>query len=130
MEIVRQGFRKEERLRSVKEIAALFSEGKSAVTYPIKIVWKITDSEFPFSAKAAFSVSSRVFKNAVDRNLLKRRMKEAYRKNKHDFYTALGETKINIMFVYIAKEKLDYSRIEISVVTALKKVIRVTAHHT
>jgi ribonuclease P protein component len=125
MKEIRLTFKKEERLKSAKAIASLFSEGESTLVYPLKIVWKFSTTVFDFPAQAAFSVSSKVFRKSSDRNLLKRRMREAYRHNKVLLYDGLGEKKVTLMFIYIAREELDYARIEKSMVAGIKRIIRI-----
>jgi ribonuclease P protein component len=124
MKEIRLTFKKEEKLKSEKAIAALFAEGKSALFYPLKIVWKFTEDDFNSPARAAFGVSSKIFRKSTDRNLIKRRTREAYRKHKNTLYEGLGEKKLTLMFIYIAREELDYARIEKSVVSGIKKIIR------
>jgi ribonuclease P protein component len=118
-------FKKEERLKSTTAISALFEDGQTILVYPLKIVWKFSQTEFNSTAQVAFSVSSKVFRKSADRNLLKRRMREAYRLNKIFLYDGLGDKKIIIMFIYIAREELNYSRIEKSVVAGIKRIIRI-----
>jgi ribonuclease P protein component len=126
MEKIRLTFKKEERLKSTKAIAGLFEDGENTLVYPLKIVWKVSIMDINSPAQAAFTVSSKIFGKSVDRNLLKRRMREAYRHNKLLLYDGLGEKKINVMFIYIAREELDFSRIEKSMVSGFKKIIRAT----
>ncbi|MDV7390200.1 ribonuclease P protein component, partial [Arthrospira platensis SPKY1] len=61
-------------------------------------------------------------RNATCRNTLKRRMKEAYRLNKHALYEKLSDKKVDCIFIFIAREELPYSTIEKSMKTALKKL--------
>jgi ribonuclease P protein component len=64
-----------------------------------------------------FSVPKRQFKHAVDRNLIRRRMKEAYRLNK-----TLLSGAFSIAFIYISKEIEKYEVIEKGMKGALKKM--------
>lgn len=116
---------KQERLCSHKTIEELFTSGESFLAYPLKVVFVPTDINQPFPAQAAFSVSKRNFKRAVKRNILKRRMREAYRLNKASFYAGLGqkERDIALMFVYIAKDIAEYPVIEKAMISAFKKLL-------
>jgi len=118
-------FRKDEKLCSQKLMGELFLSGNSFLSYPLRIVWKIfgeLPSESP--AQAGFSVPKKLFKHAVDRNILKRRMRESYRLHKAELYESLNqsERRIAFMMIYIAKEELPYSKIEPAVVKVMEKI--------
>ncbi len=70
------------------------------------------------------SVSKRRFKRAVMRNRLKRRMREAYRQNKHALCAALlsAERQAHIAFQYISNEELEYAEIEKKINKALRRL--------
>ncbi|MBA4409900.1 MAG: ribonuclease P protein component [Odoribacter sp.] len=118
-------FLKEERLCSQKLIGDLFTSGESFLAYPLKVVFLKTEIKQAYPAQAAFTVSKRNFKHAVKRNLLKRRMREAYRLNKPGFYNELAakNLQITIMFVYIGKDVAEYPAIEKGMISAFKKVL-------
>ncbi|MBW8326283.1 MAG: ribonuclease P protein component [Prolixibacteraceae bacterium] len=122
-----EGFtlKKEERLCSQKIIGEMFTSGESFLSYPIKVVFQKTELPGSFAVQAAFTVSKRNFKRAVKRNLLKRRMREAYRLNKPDFYSEIAEKELQIaiMFVYIGKDIIEYPVIEKAMISALKKTL-------
>jgi len=103
----------------------MFTSGESFLSYPLKVVFQKTDSAQTFPVQAAFTVSKRNFKRAVKRNLLKRRMREAYRLNKPGFYDQLAvkELHIAVMFVFIGKDVVDFPIIEKAMVSAFKKVL-------
>ena len=117
--------KKDERLSSQKVIGEMFSSGESFLSYPIKVVFQKTESTQAFPVQAAFTVSKRNFKRAVKRNLLKRRMREAYRLNKHGFYDELGtkDLHIAVMFVFIGKDLIEFPIIEKAMISAFKKVL-------
>lgn len=105
-------FKRAERLKSKKVIELLFKEGESKVIFPFRVVWLSLPLDSPAPAQFAASVSSRHFKKAVDRNHIKRQIKEAYRLNKHILYQSLNappQKQLAIMIIFIAKKKLPYS---------------------
>ena len=117
-------FRKNEKLCSKKVIDRLFAEGKSVFSFPLKFVYLETGLTTATPAQAGFAVSKRNFKKAVQRNLIKRRMREAYRLHKPDFYEALKEKQVAVFFVYTAKDIANYAVIESAIKKGLKKLVR------
>lgn len=103
MNQIRETFTKSERLCSRKAIAGLFEEGKSFFSYPYQVIWTPSPSDIPFPAQVTISVSKRGFKLAVTRNLIRRRIREAYRKNKQILYDALNTDGRKIIFIIIFK---------------------------
>ncbi len=114
-------FGKNEKLKSKKAIEALFTSGKTFVSHPIRVVYKIEpkeEAEHPI--KVAVSVSKKKFKHAVDRNLLKRRMREAYRLNK-ELLEMDEASSIDLLFIYTSSRAQSYEVIEEAMQTLLKK---------
>ncbi|OQX81449.1 MAG: ribonuclease P protein component [Bacteroidetes bacterium 4484_249] len=109
-----QTFNKDERLSAEKIIDKLFSGGKSFLIYPYRVVWMEHETNAQYPAQILISVSKKKFKKAVDRNLIKRRTREAYRKNKSSFYKFLNNQNKNCVFalIYTANEIALYKEIE------------------
>ena len=102
-----QTFSKDERLCSKPLIDQLVQKGNSFNGFPFKIIWlEITQSTSP--VKIVISVPKRKFKKAVDRNRIKRLIREAYRKNKHKLITRMEDKKIALLLVYTSNSIMDY----------------------
>lgn len=123
--IIRQTFRKSERLKSRKIIKALFSRGKSFLVHPFKVNWLIADESNREPARVMISISRRNFRNASDRNHLKRLCREAYRKNKSLLNSFLQENDLNCDFaiIYVGKSKAEYSVVEKKIIMLLNRLI-------
>lgn len=120
------GLPKSSRLHSRKLIGELFEEGESLFAHPIKLVYKpgaFSDNE---PVKAAFSVSKRNFKHAVDRNRYKRLLREAYRLNCNELKTHCleNEKQLSVMFIYSTKEHHDYAVVQKAMCKLLHKLLR------
>ena len=128
MNTIRETFDKSERLCSAKTIAGLFESGNIFYSSLFKVVWGRSFATLPGPAQVAFSVSKKGFRLAVTRNLIKRRMKEAYRKNKKTLYEHLASKNIQIAFVVILKGNAvpDYLTIEKSMKEMINKLIILT----
>lgn len=77
-----------EHLKSKRVIEKLYAEGASVTSYPLRAVFLEQEEQEP-TAAILISVAKRRFRHAVDRNLVKRRIREAYRTSKHPFVDAL-----------------------------------------
>ncbi len=86
-------FLKEERLCSKKHLDLLFKNGSSFLFYPFRISYLFVDALLPSPVQVVISVPKKRYKRAVDRNLIKRRIREAYRLNKaQQLYPILAST--------------------------------------
>jgi ribonuclease P protein component len=128
MDFNRATFDKSERLCSTKVISALFENGNIFYTSLFKVVWDKSAVTLPAPAQVIFSVSKKGFKLSVTRNLIKRRIREAYRKNKKPLYEHLSSQEIQIVFVAITKGKKvpDYLTIESAIIELIEKLINHT----
>jgi ribonuclease P protein component len=129
MNIIKETFDKSERLCSRKSISLLFETGKIFHNSLFKVVWDKVQNPIQGPAQVAFSVSKRGFRLAVTRNLIKRRMREAYRKNKSVLYSHLLSQNIQVAFIVIIKGNSvpDYIVIEKAVRDLINKLIVLTA---
>ncbi len=102
----------------------IFTNGKIIRSGFIRLNYVQIDFDSKYPAKAAFSVPKRIFKRAVKRNLLKRRMREAYRLNKLPLYEFLtiNNIKISLLFVYLAKDSKSFSEIENNMLDLVNKL--------
>lgn len=119
---------KKERIKSKKLFEQLFEEGKSVSNFPIKLFYLPTSfEEDDVALKIAVVAPKRNFKSAVDRNRIKRLMREAYRLNKHLVFNKI-EGNFAFVFLYLGKEMPDYQLIENKMTGVLQKFIKKTNH--
>lgn len=113
----KQTLGKSQRIKHKKTMEALFKTGKKLKKYPLKLVYLELQDELlkpNDTLKFAVSVPKRLFKNAVDRNLLKRRIKEAYRISIENLSQQLlnKQKQLALMFIYGSNIKENQKKIE------------------
>lgn len=98
----RNTFPLKEHLKSKRVIEKLYAEGASVTAYPLRAVFLEQQEQEPVAA-ILISVAKKRFRHAVDRNLVKRRIREAYRTSKHPLIEALENDgkKMAIAILYI-----------------------------
>ncbi|WP_186756149.1 ribonuclease P protein component [Echinicola salinicaeni] len=111
---------KNERLHSKKLIKELFDKGSSFFLYPFKVIYLPLD-QAEETNQVLFSVSKRKVKKAVDRNYIKRRVKEAYRLNKSILLDGETEKKL-IAFVYVSSKLETFQAIQPKVIKILNRL--------
>ena len=95
---------KEERLKSRKIIGRLYEEGKSIKAFPLRMVYIETEHTSDYPCQVGISVPKRNFKKAVDRNRIKRLLRENYRLQKYTVYSNVKKPYV-FMISYLAKEE-------------------------
>lgn len=126
MNSTRQTLSKSERLKSYKRIRLMFAEGQKFKVHPLLVFYQIEQKkEVDLNSDAlqmGVSVGARYFKKAVDRNLLKRRIREAYRQNNQQLKVALSTNnrQLAVFFVYTQHEICDYAQIAVSMTKAIQ----------
>jgi ribonuclease P protein component len=109
---VEKKFRKRERLCSQKIIGELFKSGNTLKQFPFKLVYSYSPRDRS-PVKIVISVPKKIHKKAVRRNFIRRRIKEAYRLNKHFVHEAVEQTTtLNIVVIYISPNIVSYAEIE------------------
>ena len=136
-------FTKKERLCSFQYQKMLFTHGNDFFCYPFRVIFlKRSTSNHPDTsnghdhifgldkswsapAKCLISVPARKFKKAVDRNLIKRLMREAYRQNKSGFYAFLEREGYNCLlaFIYSGNQILSYAELDSKITISLQKLM-------
>lgn len=105
-----QGYPKKEKLKSKDDISLLFKKGKWFSHGTLRIAF--VKCEEGNSAKFGVSVAKKIYKKAVDRNRIKRLLREAYRLNKDEYKNAFGENKIAMLFYISPKKPMHFLEVE------------------
>jgi len=127
LNMVRYTLSRQERLSSLKAIDILFKEGRSLAKFPVRLVWRESDppDEQLFPVRVMFSVSKKKFPRAVDRNRVKRLMREGYRLAKPALYLSLPPAKhYHLSLIYAGTEIFDYPIIQKSIAQALDRWLK------
>ena len=126
---MQQNFPKEERLKSLIKIQKVIREGKVVRFGTIKICWMLITAEQEYSKssipqiKAGFSVPKKKIKRAVERNQVRRKIKEIFRLNKAPFYSIIPKgQQLILFFIYQNNEILPYKKIKTDLLPAIKRI--------
>ncbi len=104
-------FNKKDKLKSKKHIDALFAQGKSVSAFPLRLVYLSTTFDDDVLFKTGVSVSKKHFKLAIDRNRIKRLMREAFRLHKAEYFHNIS-TPHAFMILYIGAEEPNLTLVE------------------
>ena len=110
---------KQERLCGKKGIERLLAHGKQGNAGPIRYICLSDNGEE--RSRILISVPKKLFKRAVKRNLLKRRIRESWRRLKHDVKSEKG---MDILFMYSTKDVLTYQEIYSCIEGIIEKLNR------
>lgn len=119
-------FNKKEKLKSEKLIAQLFAKGQTVAVYPLRLVYLNTSFDDGAKIKAGVSVSKRHFKKAVDRNRIKRLMREAFRLQK-SFIFNNSSAQYAFMILYIGKDGTDFDALNLKMSQLFDKFLQKTS---
>lgn len=107
-EQLRNTLPKRERLCGRSGISRLLAEGRHGSVPGLRYLCLVRKEDTASASRIMISVPKKLFKRAVKRNLLKRRIRESWRRQKHDLHI---EGSADILFMYSAKDILDYGQI-------------------
>jgi ribonuclease P protein component len=118
---------KSERLHAEKLIKELFNEGSSFFLYPFKVIYLQKKETEVQTNQVLFSVSKKKIKNASGRNFIKRRIREAYRLNKH----LLSSKRLLLGFIFVGNPEMSFSEIEPRMKLALERLqVELSKNHS
>ena len=120
-EIKKYTYGKNEKLKRRKLINEIFTTGESFPSFPFRVFYKKMNFEGDAKAQVGVSVSKRNFKHAVDRNRIKRLMREAYRLNKHTLIDNIDE-QVVVMIIYTQRKELPFETMNHKMESALRKL--------
>lgn len=117
-------FSKEERICNDMQITRLFEQGASFICYPVRVVWMESEEARLKPVRILISVSRKKIRHAVDRNRIKRLIRESYRINK----TALNQKAeavgivVTICFIWLPTETVEFMKLEKKIFEALRRI--------
>ncbi len=116
---------KEERLCDRSIIIQLSKKGSTFTIYPLRVNWLFTSLPSAYPAQVLIAVNRRTLRKAVDRNTVKRMIREAYRQNKTIIYDTLQKMgkQCALSLVYVADKKVSYKEIEPIIIVILRRLV-------
>ncbi|WP_181899475.1 ribonuclease P protein component [Flagellimonas nanhaiensis] len=111
-------FPKNEKLKSKKHFDALFEEGKSVLKFPLKLIYLRSDFGDDTKVKIGVAAPKKKFGRAVDRNHIKRLLRETYRLNKALIFNNM-EGNFAFLFLYLGDKMPNFQEMD----GAMKQVL-------
>lgn len=117
---------KREKLCSVKAIDSLFAQGRgnAVMAYPLRVVWRRNEMRKDSTVQFLITVPKKRLHHAVDRVLMRRRIRESYRLNRRYLEAMSKDYPVDMAFIYVADSVKPYSRVEGAMIKALKNIAR------
>ena len=123
------GLSRSEKLKSRKEIDALFAGKRRFSVYPLQVWYSVKEGSEVSGVQIGVTCSKRHFKKAVDRNRVKRLIREAYRLQKRPLLESLTETQqVQLFFVFLDKTLPSYDAVFAAMTTCLDTLKKKIAH--
>jgi ribonuclease P protein component len=125
---VRYTLGKEDKLKSRKIIEQLFKEGKSFSLFPFRVIYLLQPANNIIQLQTGFSVGTKHFKKAVDRNRIKRLMRESYRLQKSALEDLVKKTNkdLRVFFIYTGTDISEYSVFSEKINSCIKRLLKIT----
>ena len=121
---MRETFHKSERLCSRTLIQQLLKSGNRFSSGPFRAVWQVRPLAGPSPVQVMITVPKSLVPKATGRNLLKRRIREAYRRNKSFIYPGLTARGMQIALIisYNTKDSLPFNEIRDKIIVLLRRL--------
>lgn len=116
---------KAEKLCSRTAIDRLFSEGKSLMAYPFRVVFRYDDQMVTGPVQFMISIPKKRIRHAVDRVTLRRRVREAYRLHRRTVLHPVTEQipgQLHVAIIFVGDQVVPYATVQASVVNLLQRI--------
>jgi len=122
-------FPRKEKLKSKKVFEDLFMDGKNISEFPIKLIYRNTNFKDGVPIKVGVVAPKKKFRHAVDRNRIKRLLREAYRLNKALIFNNI-EGNFAFLFLYLGKRQPTFDELDIAMKQLLAAFLKKESHES